>query len=193
MVVVIEYYDHDYVMFMCVCVCVCVCVCLFVLGEEEEEDDGIVIGSVHSVANGMGDVNTSYRADTEVCIHIKEVSYRVCVCVILTLSLQANIRAISAKFFAEGLTAHTGILTASTPLSQPRNQEHTEVKYPLYNACVCVYVFTLPLSDRPMMSIMKRMKIFMTYHLVRLSHYILLHDTLYPPPPPPPPPPNQRN
>ena len=31
--------------------------------------------------------------------------------------LQANIRAIRAKFFAEGLRAHTGILTGSNPLS----------------------------------------------------------------------------
>lgn len=29
--------------------------------------------------------------------------------------IQANIRAISAKFFAEGLTAHTGIVTGIVP------------------------------------------------------------------------------
>ena len=36
------------------------------------------------------------------------------------VNLQANIRAIRAKFFAEGLREYTGIQTASTPPSQRR-------------------------------------------------------------------------
>lgn len=39
--------------------------------------------------------------------------------------LQANIRVISAKFFAEGLTAHTGIVTGTVPLANDATDQET--------------------------------------------------------------------
>ena len=112
--------------------CERVWVCGCVTGEEDEEEGE----GVGSAVNGVGGDNSSRtRSSTEVGTVVSGGS----VPVSLPLSTQANIRAISARLFAEGLTKHTGIFTASTPPTHPMIQDHTEVCVWVW-ACVWVWV-----------------------------------------------------